>query len=84
MINQFFSSYTFLPSYKNALKTAKIMDFKVNDTASDITIFFDNEIMIQTFRENSGYEAWSITSKTGDEYISVGPGKITKIKQRQV
>ena len=64
---------------REILRATNIRGITVDGVTSDITFIFDNEIRFQTFRETTGYEAWHLTTKSGREYISVGPGTIHQV-----
>jgi len=61
----------------------KIRSIASDKLTSDLTINFEDDIILRTFNASSGFEAWQLTGPQGVEFIAQGNGNIVTLSAQK-
>jgi hypothetical protein len=61
----------------------KIKSIVSDKVTSDLTINFEGDVILCTFSDSSGFEAWQLIGPQGAEFIAQGNGNIVVLSQEK-
>jgi len=64
------------------LATRKIVRACPDQLTADLTIELEGEVVLRTFNDSSGFEAWHLVGAQGEQFIAQGGGNIVTFAEK--
>ena len=58
------------------LRGRRISNISADQASADLAITFEGDVLMRTFNDSSGFEAWQVTGPNGEDLIAQGGGNI--------
>ena len=58
------------------LDTRKVVHWALDNVSGDLNLQFEGAVVLRTFNDSSGYEAWQLTGPGGIEVVVQGGGNV--------